>query len=63
MTEAIEIIKVITMLCNIQSSSPSTIETVQLKCQQYYIKCIKDAINDEFTLVYPLNECVLKREL
>jgi hypothetical protein len=55
-----EILKTIALLCQLNGAAAAYAEEAQLKCQQYYIKCL----NGESLGAYKdLSKCVAQKKL
>jgi hypothetical protein len=55
-----EMLKVISILCQLNGWDAVASIRVQLQCQQYYIKCLGSEINSNYKT---LSKCVLERKL
>lgn len=58
----LEIIKIIALLCQIGSGDKSAayLQSLQLECQQKYVKCVRAGKND--TLAEDLEACILEQK-
>ena len=63
---SIEAIKVIALLCTLNSNTDiGLVEREQLKCQQYYVQCIFDletGIKSQLKNLKPLSQCILEKK-
>lgn len=54
-----ELLQTIALLCQINGWDAYTAVKEQLRCQQYYVKCLSADINNTYKT---LSKCVLERE-
>jgi hypothetical protein len=55
-----EMLRTIALLCQLNGQGDWAATIEQLKCQQYYIKCLNTEINSNYKT---LSKCVLERKL
>lgn len=55
-----EILQTIAILCQLNGWDAHAATKEQLKCQQYYVKCLGSEINSNYKT---LSKCVLERKL